>query len=341
MEAKLISVVVPCYNEAATVPEFYRRIKAVAGSLQGRSFEFLFVNDGSSDHTGRVLNDLASLDPRVRVIHLARNRGHQIALTAGIDHAAGDVIVTMDADLQHPPEVIPDLIHALEQGHDIVHAQRRIRTGDSWFKLLTAKLFYLFMRFFSGVKLIENCGDFRAFTKPVQQTVIAFRTPHQFLRGTFVQVGFRQAVIQYDGEARFGGETGYSLWKMVNLAIDGVLGFSATPIRIITWLSLALWAMSLIHLGVSLYDHFVSGITVPGWTSIITLMFFFTGLVLFSIAVIGSYVGRIFQQGQNNPLYWVCDLRNLPEDAPGKEGSPREVLLAQHVTKTSGAIDEG
>ena len=331
---ELISLVIPCYNEEATIEEFYRRSQAVADSLSQHGFEFIFVNDGSADLTGSILNNMAAKDPCVRVLHFAQNRGHQIALTAGMDHAAGDVIVTIDSDLQHPPEVVGDMLAKIESGCDIVYAQRQSRKGDSWFKRNTAKIFYYFMRYFSGVRLIENSGDFRAFTKPVLETVKSFRMPHRFLRGIFVQVGFRQCVITYESEVRFAGDTKYSLIKMMNLALDAVLGFSAAPVRIITWLSILLWAISLIYLIRSLIYHFIFKLTVPGWTSLIVLMFFFTGLTLFSIAIIGSYVGRIFQQGQNLPLYWLSDARNLDEhQVLQHSGNLYEVRLSQAVLK--------
>ena len=334
MKVKLISMVIPCYNEESTVEAFYQRAKLLADSMQPRKFEFIFVNDCSTDKTGLILNNLAEQNPGLKVLHLAQNRGHQIALTAGMDHAVGEIIVTIDSDLQHPPEVIGDMVEKIESGCEIVYAQRQTRKGDTWFKRVTAKIFYYFMRYFSGVRLIENSGDFRAFTKPVLETVKSFRMPHRFLRGIFVQVGFRQCVITYESESRFAGDTKYSFIKMMNLALDAVLGFSAAPVRIITWLSILLWAISLIYLIRSLIYHFFFNLTVPGWTSLIVLMFFFTGLILFSIAIIGSYIGRIFQQGQKLPLYWLCDARNLdPDEVLERSGKLHEVRLSQAVLK--------
>lgn len=301
----------PCYNEAANIAEFVRRIEILAGDIQPRKIECLFVNDGSDDDTGILLDRLADENRWIKVLHLARNRGHQIAITAGIDYAEGDVIVTMDADLQDPPELIIQMIEKIETGYDVVHAQRRRRTGENWFKLISAKSFYWLLGKFSNTDVIENCGDFRAFTKPVQKTVAEFRMPHRFLRGTFVQVGFRQAIIQYDRDPRYSGKTKFSLMKMIHFSMDGFLGFSAAPIRILQWLSIILWLISALYLLKSLIAHFILNATVPGWTSIIVLMFFFTGLILFSIAIIGSYVGRIFVQGQNLPLYWLRDIRNI------------------------------
>jgi len=334
LKVEMISVVVPCYNEEATIEEFYQRSQAVADSLTQCGFELIFVNDCSTDLTGSILNKLAAKDPSVKVLHLAQNRGHQIALTAGLDLAFGDMIVTIDADLQDPPELIHKMLKKIEEGFDIVHAQRRHRKGETRFKLLTAWLFYRLMRWFSNTAIIENCGDFRAFTLPVKAALSAFRAPHRFLRGTFVQLGFQQCVIPYDRDARYGGQTKYPFFKMLNLSIDALLGFSAAPIRIISFMSILLWAISLVYLIKSLIYHFIFKLTVPGWTSIVVLLFFFTGLILFSIAIIGSYVGRIFIQGQRQPLYWLSDARNIDPDRVLKSfGKLHEVRLSQAILR--------
>ena len=332
MTVKLISIVIPCYNEAATVHEFYHRICALSASMEPIKFEFIFVNDGSTDETGTILNDLAEKNSQVKVLHLAQNRGHQIALTAGIDYATGNMIVTIDADLQDPPELVREMLQKVESGYDIVHAQRNRRAGETWFKLASSRLFYRLMDWLSNTTIIEDCADFRAFTRPVQETLTAFRTPHRFLRGTFSQLGFSQCVIQYERDARFAGQTKYSLIKMMNLSIDAILGFSSAPIRIIPWFSIFLWAVSLLYLIKSLIHHFILKNTVPGWTSIIALMFFFTGLILFCIAIIASYIGRIFIQGQNPPLYWMFDTRNVDLEHIGeRSGDLREVKLSQRI----------
>jgi len=332
--AELISLVIPCYNEEAVIEEFYRRSQALAGSLSQYRFEFIFVNDCSTDLTGSILNNMGAKDPSVKVLHFAQNRGHQIALTAGLDIALGDMIVTIDADLQDPPELIHKMLEKIEEGYDIVHAQRRHRKGETRFKLLSAWLFYRFMRWFSNTAVIENCGDFRAFTRPVKAVLSAFRAPHRFLRGTFVQLGFRQCVIQYDRDARYGGQTKYPFFKMLNLSIDALLGFSAAPIRIISLISICLWAFSLVYMIKSLIEHFVLKITVPGWTSMVVLLFFFTGLILFSIAIIGSYVGRIYIQGQNQPLYWLADARNFdPEALNQQQGEIPEIKISRRILR--------
>lgn len=306
-----ISVVIPCYNEEETVEEFYRRISVMALELPEYAWEFIFVNDGSSDATSQILNGLASSDWRVKVLHIARNQGHQIAITAGLDFSSGDITVTIDADLQDPPEVIPMLLARVLSGFDIVHAQRISRCGESIFKRASARLFYKLMYCLISNEFIENCGDYRAFTRSVLLVSRRFRERHRYLRGIFATIGFRQSIVQYARDPRFAGVTKYPFAKMTRLAINAVLSFSSSPIRTISWCSFFLWGVSLVYLCKALYDHFVLKITVPGWTSIVFLQFLFTGIILFCLGIIGTYVGRIFEQSQNRPLYWLADTRNI------------------------------
>jgi len=331
---KFLTIVIPCFNEELNINEFYKRIISLANKIPERDFEFLFINDSSFDRTGAILNRLSEKDKRVKVLHLAQNRGHQIALTAGLDHALGDMIVTIDADLQDPPELIQEMLLKIEEGYDIVHAQRHRRNGETFFKLFSARLFYRLMRFVGKTKIVDNCGDYRAITRPVLDTVVAFRTPHRFLRGIFAQIGFNQCVIPYDRDPRYAGNTKYPFYKMLGLSIDAILGFSSTPIRVITWLSIALWAISLIYLAKSLFEHFMLRITVPGWTSIIVMQFFSTGLILFCIAIIGAYIGRIYEQGQQQPLYWLCDARNIDLNSSNyRNGKLPELILSENILK--------
>lgn len=335
MRTRRVTYVIPCYNEADTLEALHHRLSAVARKLDEYDFEWLFVNDASTDDTQLILNSLAAADPRVKVLRLAANRGHQIALTAGLDYATGDVIVTIDADLQDPPELVEQMLDKIREGYDVVHAQRRRRAGEGKFKLITAKLFYAFMRRFSARQLLENVGDFRAFTRPVLKAARGFREPHRFLRGFFVLGGFRQGVVQYDREARCGGTTKYPLRKMIRLAADAVLGFSSVPIKFILYVSAILWLAALVYLSKALYEHFVLQITVPGWTSVVILLAFFSALNLLCLTIIGAYIGRIFEQGQNRPLYWVCDTRNLAAESDQDDSLPlREVQLSKTILST-------
>lgn len=306
-----ISYIVPCYNETEVLPEFYRRVTAVADSQPDYEFEFVFINDGSVDSTPAILNGYADSDPRTKVLHFARNQGHQAAITAGMDFSSGDLIVIIDADLQDPPELLDSILEKINQGYDLIHMQRKHRAGESWFKLTSAKFFYRIMKTFADSKIVENCGDFRAFTQPVLKAMQGFRERHRFMRGLFTMVGFNQAIIQYDRDSRFAGKTKYPLHKMVALATNGLLSFSATPLHAIMWLSFSLWFISLIYFIKALIDHFFLEITVEGWTSIIILMTFYTGIIIFCLSIIAAYIGRIFEQGQQRPLYWLSEVRNI------------------------------
>ena len=315
------------------VGEFYNRAIKVLHNIKEYNYELIFVNDGSSDETPIILNNLADKNEAVKVLHLASNQGHQIAISAGLDYALGDIVVIIDADLQDPPEVAIEMIEKIKEGYQVVHAQRKGRPGETMFKRFTAWCFYKLMNILAGNNLVENCGDFRAFSKPVLKVVRCFRERHRFMRGIFSSIGFRQCIIQYDRDARYAGETKYPITKMINLAIDAVLSFSSSPIKLIIWISFILWAFSFIYLGKALIDHFIYEITVPGWTSIIILLIFFTGLILFSLGIIGFYVGKIFEQGQQRPLYWLSDAKNISSEVTDNEA--REVKLSFSSTKIS------
>lgn len=312
---KSVTIVLPCYNEIETLSVLHVQLQKMAAEESRYRFTFLFVDDASSDGTSDLLDELSVRHANVQILHLACNRGHQIALTAGMDYAEGDVIVTMDADLQDPPEIIPVMLRELERGFDVVHAQRRKRDGETWFKLITARIFYGLMRRFGDPALLQDVGDFRAFTRPVLQTIKRFREPHRFIRGIFARIGYRQSLVHYDRNARYSGCTKYLFSKMLRLAMDAALSFSSAPIRLIVWLALSLWGATLLYLGKALYDYFVFDRNVQGWTSIIILQGIYTGLILLCIAMVGIYVGRIFEQGQQRPLYWVRDSVRRPSSA--------------------------
>ncbi|MFC1681561.1 glycosyltransferase family 2 protein [Pseudomonadota bacterium] len=330
----LVTYVVPCFNEERCIGEFYRRVCEVAEQHTGHLFEFLFVNDGSQDETQALLDGLAKEDRRVKVVHLARNRGHQLAVTAGLDYASGDVVVIIDADLQDPPELLSKMLAKLRDGYDIVHAQRRARKGETVFKLTTAKLFYKLMKHLVGGDLVEDSGDFRAISRRALEAARGFREPHRFLRGMFASLGFHQAIVQYDRDERFADETKYPLGTMIRLASNAVLSYSTVPIRGILWLAVTTWLISLVYLGKALYERMVLGITVPGWTSMIVMLSLYAGLILFCISIVGAYVARIFEQGQKRPMYWIQGVRNLDLSSFSEpRGESREVWLSSQILK--------
>ncbi len=332
MQIQKISYVIPCYNEEETIGEMHRRLVAIADRMTEYEFEWVFINDGSRDKTPQLLDALAAEDTRVKALHLAANRGHQIALSAGLDYASGDMVITIDADLQDPPELVDQFIEKIREGYDLVHARRKKRAGETGFKLITAKMFYVFIKKMSNTPIYEDVGDFRAFTREVLNAVRAFREPHRFLRGMFAYLGFCQTTLDYARDARFAGETKYPLRKMVKFALDAVVSFSTVPLKSLIWLSIGLWLFSLVYLAISLYAHFVLHMTVPGWTSVIILLTFFSSLNLFSLAIIGTYVGRIYEQGQNRPLYWLSAARNISLKEGNDNPLPsREMTLSTHT----------
>ena len=307
----VVSLIVPCFNEEQTMHVFYERADQFSKRVSSFDFEFVFVNDGSSDRTGEILNDLAAHDERVKVLHLAANRGHQIALTAGIDFATGDIVVTMDADLQDPPELIEEMIDRIQQGFDIVHAQRRRRAGETYFKRATASLFYRFMTLLVTPDLVQDAGDFRAFTRPVLQTARCFREPHRFLRGLFCSMGFRQAIVTYDRDPRYAGVTKYSFLKMVDLASNAVLNASTAPLRLITAAGTLMWCVSLTFILSELYQRLMNQAPMNTWLLLAAFIAFSSGLTLFGLNVLGAYIARIYEQGLRRPLYWLSDTRNV------------------------------
>lgn len=331
---KTASIVIPCFNEEETLPEFYRRIAEMSATVSDTEFDFIFVNDCSSDSTGSILQELSKRDPRVRVLELAANSGHQRAVTAGLDFSRGESVIIIDADLQDPPELIPEMIQLVQSGFDVVHAQRKHREGESVFKLGTARLFYVALGKLSTTRIVENCGDFRAISSRVAATIQTFREPHRFLRGLFSLVGFNQCILRFNRHQRFAGTTKYSLRKMVRLASDALFSFSTAPIRAILWLAASLWMLSLVYLALTLFQ-WAAGRTVEGWTSIVILLTVFTGIILAAIAVVGSYVGRIFQQGQDRPLYWISRSHNVafPKDAAAN--ARPEIRLAVQMAEIS------
>ncbi|MDN3717481.1 glycosyltransferase family 2 protein [Vibrio breoganii] len=309
-----VSFIAPCYNEELVIEEFYTRLCQIANSYNQYEFQFLIVNDGSLDDSAKILDRLAKEDCRLAVLHLAANVGHQNALFAGIEMATGDINITIDIDLQDPPELIDKFIAKIEQGFDIVHAQRLTRKNETFFKKFSAKVFYRFLSITSTAELIEDCGDFRAFTKIVRESIIKYREKHKYLRGIFATIGFSQSIIKYERDGRHSGQTKYNLKKMLSLASDATLNFSRFPIKLMFIVSTLMWSLSLLYLAKAMISKFMFDTTVDGWTSIIFFQVFFSGVLLFFIALIGSYVGRIYEQGQARPDYIVHYTKNLKKD---------------------------
>ncbi|MFA6028971.1 MAG: glycosyltransferase family 2 protein [Elusimicrobiota bacterium] len=312
-----LSVVVPAYNEQEVLPEFHRRLSAALEGL-GLEAEILFVDDGSRDATAAVLAGLRERDPRVRVLRFSRNFGHQIAITAGLDHAVGDAAVVIDADLQDPPETLRDMVARWREGFDVVYAVRSQRESESFFKRATAGLFYRLLRSMTDVDLPVDAGDFRLLSRRAYKELNAMRERHRYVRGLASWLGFRQGSVTYRREARFAGETKYPLHKMLRFALDAIVSFSEKPLRLATYLGFSASLVSLLSivyfLVYKLFPDFVGFPPLPpGTTAAIVAIFFLGGVQLICLGIIGEYLGRLYEESKRRPLYVLDDSEPRPE----------------------------
>jgi dolichol-phosphate mannosyltransferase len=298
------------YNEEATAAAFCERVFA---ALEGLPLELVLVDDGSSDGTAKIVDDLAASDPRVRVVRLSRNFGHQTAITAGLDHARGDAVVMIDADLQDPPEVIKDLLAKWREGADVVYAVRQRREGETRFKLATASVFYRLMSRVSSIELAPDAGDFRLMGRQALDGLLSMRERSRYLRGMTVWVGFTQAAVPYQRDARYAGETKYTLRRMLAFSLDAISSFSHLPLQAATVLGflfsfIAFLAIPVV-IGLKLADSYL-----PGFSTITIVILLLGGMNLIAVGIIGEYVGRIYDEVKRRPLYLVRERRNLRED---------------------------
>jgi glycosyltransferase involved in cell wall biosynthesis len=321
---RLLSVVAPVYNEEGTIEEFYTRVCA---ALHGLRFELVLVDDGSKDSSAQILDRLADGDPRLRVISLSRNFGHQTALTAGLDHARGDAVVMLDADLQDPPELIPQMLDRWRAGCDVVYAVRQHREGESRFKLSTARWFYKLFDKLAQVDLEHNSGDFRLLDRQALDALLSMRERNRFLRGMTVWVGYTQAAVPYKRDPRYAGETKYTLSRMLKFSLDAISSFSHRPLQLATLLGFLISTLAFIAIpvvvGLRLAHSYL-----PGFGTITILVLLLGGIQLIAIGIIGEYVGRIYDEVKGRPLYLVRSRRNMhPADAG--EPAPAERQLVE------------
>jgi glycosyltransferase involved in cell wall biosynthesis len=307
---RLLSVVAPVYNEQDTIEPFYAR---VCSALHGMRFELVLVDDGSTDGSERELNKLASNDPRVRVVQLSRNFGHQTALTAGLDHARGDAVVMLDADLQDPPELIPRMLEDWRAGCDVVYAVREEREGESRFKLTTARWFYALFDRLAQVDLEHNSGDFRLLDRRALDALLSMRERNRFLRGMTVWVGYRQAAVPYKRDPRYAGKTKYTIPKMLRFSFDAISSFSHRPLQLATLLGFLISTLAFTAVPVVIVLRLL-GSYLPGFSSITIAVLLLGGIQLIAIGLIGEYVGRIYDEVKGRPLYLVRSRVNIRDD---------------------------
>jgi len=297
-----LSIVVPMFNEEEMVPIFVARLTEVLAQ-GGSSYEIICINDGSRDRTAQALADAHARDDRIRVINLSRNFGKEIALTAGLDHASGRAVVPMDADLQDPPELLPAMMEQWRAGFDVVCAVRREREADSWMKRVTARAFYFVIGRLAGIDITPDAGDFRLMDRRVVVALSTLRERNRFMKGLFAWVGFRRTEVLYDRPERAAGETKYSYWKLWNLALDGITGFSTLPLRMAGYLG-SLMAVASFAYGLYLAVRTLfEGVDVPGYASLMDAILFASGVQLMVLGMIGEYLGRVYGETKNRPLY--------------------------------------
>lgn len=301
------SVVAPCYNEEEGIEEFIKRTAKVLEGLK-KSYEIVLVNDGSRDNTLNKIQELQKKYKNIVLVDLSRNFGKEIALTAGLDNASGEIIVPIDADLQDPPEFIPELIKKWKEGFDVVYAVRSSRKGETALKRLTSFLFYRVMRWMTRFDLPRDTGDFRLIDRKVLNALKELRETHRFMKGLFAWVGFKQVGIKYDRDPRFAGVTKWNYWKLFNFAIEGITSFTYMPLRISSYIGFFVSLFSFIYGIVLIALHFLSDSTTPGYSSIMVVMLLLGGIELMSLGVIGEYLGRNYAETKRRPLYFVRDI---------------------------------
>jgi glycosyltransferase involved in cell wall biosynthesis len=314
----IFSVIAPVYNEVGNIDELYRRIRDVMSST-GEPWEIVLVNDGSKDGSAEALDELYQKDPEhVRVIHFARNFGHQVAVTAGMDFARGQAVILIDADLQDPPEVIPDLIKKWREGYEVVYAVRAKREGESWFKLATASLFYRLLYRITDVSIPVDTGDFRLMDRCVVDAVKSMRETHRFIRGMVSWVGFRQTGVEYTRGKRLSGTTKYPLRKMLRFAWDGITGFSYFPLQLATYLGFGIAVLSALAILIVVYLRvFTHAHPLEGQATTLIVVLFLGGVQLISLGIIGEYLGRVYNEVKGRPLYVLSRTRGFEEHKQG------------------------
>jgi len=312
---KHISYIFPIYNESENIDLLYETIDdLLAQRSRAYDFEIIFVNDGSRDDSLARLYSIQEKDPRVSVINFSRNFGHQLAVTAGLDHTTGDAVIIMDSDMQDPPKVSFELIDKWEEGYDVVYAQRRSRK-DSFFKKLSADLFYRILQKLADIDIPRNTGDFRLLDRRVVDVMKQFKEHHRFLRGMVSFVGFKQVAVQFDRDERHAGETGYPFSKMLSFAADGIFSFSVFPLRLISRFGYAFSFVSFLGIIYAILAKLADPkAVVPGWTFIVIAILLVGGMQLIMLGVLGSYLGRVYTEAQGRPLYIIESIRRKKAD---------------------------
>lgn len=318
---EILSIVVPAFNEQEVLPDFHRRLDAVLSGVAMRA-EVIYVNDGSTDGTLAVLRALRMRDPRIAILDLSRNFGKEVALTAGLDRAIGDAVVVIDADLQDPPELIPELLRLWRGGHDVVYAKRAVRDGETAMKKATAHLFYRLIANVSRVRIPEDTGDFRLLSRRAADSVKQLREQHRFMKGLFAWIGFSQAAVAYRRDPRFAGQTKWNYWRLWTLAIEGFTSFTIAPLKAASYFGLTVALVAFLYGVFIIYKTLIYGDPVRGYPSLMVVVLFIGGVQLIALGIIGEYLGRTFNEVKRRPLYFLNDVQ---PSTPGRAPQATEV----------------
>jgi glycosyltransferase involved in cell wall biosynthesis len=313
---KKISILIPAYNEEPVLDKLFARLANLANNNKKYDFEFLFVNDGSKDKSLEIIKGYAEKDPRVSYINLSRNFGKEIGMIAGLDHVTGDATVVIDADLQDPPELIPEMIKLWEEGYDDVYAKRKSRDGESFLKKFSSKMYYKTLQKLTSIPIQKDTGDFRLLDRRVVEALKQFRESQRYTKGMFSWVGFHKKEILYDRDPRAAGETHWNYFKLVELAIDGITSFTTAPLRISTYAGIVVSVLTFIYLVYLVIRTIFFGTSLAGYPSTMAVILFLGGVQLLSLGIIGEYVGKIFNETKQRPLYLIEEYhngKNLPK----------------------------
>lgn len=303
--SKKVTILIPAYNEQAVLRHLYERLSKLAGEETRYAFEFLFVNDGSRDKTLEMIKDYAETDQRISFVNLSRNFGKEIAMIAGLDHATGDAVVIIDADLQDPPELIPHMISYWEEGYEDVYAKRSSRSGESWLKRFTSETFYRLLQKSTTIPIQRDTGDFRLLDQRCVEALKQFRESERYTKGMFSWIGFRKKEILYDRDPRLAGESKWNYFKLVNLALDGITSFTTAPLRISSVLGIIISFIAFIYIAYLIIRTIIFGPDLAGYPSMMAAILFLGGVQLLSLGIIGEYIGRIFNETKHRPLYFI------------------------------------
>ena len=310
---KKISIIIPAYNEEESLPMLYERLNKLMNNIENYEFEVLFLNDGSKDRTLEIIKDLRKKDNRICYIDFSRNFGKEIAMLAGLDYCKGDAVIFMDADLQDPPELIPELIKYWEEGYDDVYARRKSRKGETWLKKFTSKMYYKVLQSLTNIEIQKDTGDFRLLDRRCVNALKKLRESQRCSKSMFSWIGYNKKEILYDRDPRIAGKTKWNYKKLVDLAIDGITSFTTSPLRISTYIAIPTFMMLFIYFIYVIVKCFVVNEMVQAYQAIILLILFFSGIQILLFGIIGEYLGRIFNETKNRPLYFINEYNGEKE----------------------------